>query len=89
MIKKNTIDLRTLFKNFDKFHYSLFLNAFGDAGYAIDNLNAATNPLANKLQYSYGLGLDFVSYYDLVIRFEGSINALKEPGFYINFTKPI
>jgi outer membrane protein assembly factor BamA len=89
LIKKNTIDLKTLFKKFDKFHYSLFLNVFGDAGYAVDNLNAAQNPLANKIQYGYGLGLDFVSYYDLVIRFEGSINALKEPGFYINFTKPI
>ncbi|MDC1212055.1 hypothetical protein N8Z73_01100 [bacterium] len=89
LIKKNTIDLKTLFRKFDKFHYSLFLNAFGDAGYAIDKINASTNPLANELQYSFGLGLDFVSYYDLVIRFEGSINALKEPGFYINFTKPI
>ena len=89
LVKKNTINLKTLFRKFDKFHYSLFLNAFGDAGYAVDKINAATNPLANDLQYSFGLGLDFVSYYDIVIRFEGSINALKEPGFYINFTKPI
>ena len=89
LVKKNTIDLKTLFRKFDKFHYSLFLNAFGDAGYAVDKINAATNPLANDLQYSFGLGLDFVSYYDIVIRFEGSINALKEPGFYINFTKSI
>lgn len=89
LIKKNTIDLKTLFKKFDKFHYSVYLNAFTDAGYAVDKINSAINPLANELQYSFGLGLDFVSYYDLVIRFEGSYNALGEPGFYINFTKPI
>lgn len=89
LVKKHTIDLRTLFKKFDKFHYSLFLNAFGDGGYVIDNLNRDTNPLANSLQYSYGLGLDFVSYYDVVIRLEASMNALGQPGFFINFRNPI
>ncbi|GAB5538483.1 MAG: hypothetical protein Salg2KO_05860 [Salibacteraceae bacterium] len=89
LVRKHTVDLKTLFKKFDKFHYSIFVNAFGDGGFAIDNINAARNPMANKLQYAYGVGIDFVSYYDVVIRFEGSINALGEPGFYINFKNPI
>jgi hypothetical protein len=45
--------------------------------------------MANELQYGYGIGVDFVSYYDAVMRLEGSFNALGEPGFYINFKKAI
>ncbi len=89
LVRKHTIDLKTLFKKFDKFHYSIYINAFGDAGYAVDNLNSSVNPMANELQYGYGIGVDFVSYYDAVMRLEGSFNALGEPGFYINFKKAI
>lgn len=90
LVKKRTVDLDLRhFKKFDLFHYSLFLNVFGDAGYVIDYLNPNTNPYANALQYGYGVSLDFVSYYDIVVRFEGSINKLGQPGFYIHFTNPI
>jgi outer membrane protein assembly factor BamA len=90
LVKKKVVDLKKQkFKRFDKFHYSLFMNAFADAAYVVDNINANTNPFANKLQYGYGIGLDFVSYYDLVIRFEGSMNRAGKPGFAIYFTNPI
>lgn len=90
LVKKKIVDLKkSSFKRFDKFHYSVFMNAFADAAYVIDNINANTNPFANKLQYGYGIGLDFVSYYDIVIRFEGSMNRAGEPSFAIHFTNPI
>lgn len=90
LLRKKVIDMKLGFlKSFDKFHYSVFLNAFGDAGYVADNINAAINPLANSWQYGYGLGLDLVTYYDIVIRFEGSINKQGRPAFYIHFTNPI
>lgn len=90
LVKKKTIDFN--FKKLNKFthaHYALFLNAFADAGYVIDKLNADQNPYANDLQYGFGFSLDFVSYYDTVIRFEGSINKKGQPGFYIHFANPI
>lgn len=90
VLKKRVLDLKLpVLKKFDKFHYSVFLNAFGDAGYVIDQINAAINPLANRIQYSYGLGLDLVTYYDLVVRFEGSLNTNGQPAFFINFRNPI
>jgi len=90
LIKKRTTDLKlNTFTRFDKFHYSVFLNAFADAGFVVDNLNSDTNPLANTLQYGYGLGLDLVTYYDIVVRFEGSINRQGIPAFYIHFKNPI
>ncbi len=90
LLKKRTVDAGMGgIDRFDKFHYSLFLNAFADAGYVVDNINSSLNPLANSWQYSAGLGLDFVTYYDIVIRFEGSINKQGVPGFYIHFKNPI
>ncbi|MDP4933281.1 MAG: BamA/TamA family outer membrane protein [Salibacteraceae bacterium] len=90
IIKKRVIDLtKPRFDRFDKLHYQVFLNLFGDAGYVVDEINKTTNPLANSFQYSGGLGLDFVSYYDIVIRFEGSINSSGQPGFFIHFSNPI
>lgn len=90
LVKKRTLDAGLGgVDSFDKFHYSVFLNAFADAGYVVDNLNPTVNPLANSWQYSAGLGLDFVTYYDIVIRFEASINKLGTPGFYIHFKNPI
>lgn len=90
LIKKRTIDLNTGFvQKFDKLHYSVFLNAFVDAGYVIDQINQTLNPMANQLQYATGIGLDFVTYYDIVIRFEGAINKLGQPGFFVHFKNPI
>jgi outer membrane protein assembly factor BamA len=90
LVKKRVTDLAMgRSGRFDKFHYSLFLNAFADAGYTVDRININTNPLANNWQYSAGLGLDFVTYYDMVIRLEGSVNKQGVPGFYIHFKNPI
>lgn len=90
LLEKRTVDLNSgMAKKFDKFHYSVFLNVFADAGYVIDRINENVNPLANDLQYAAGLGLDFVTYYDVVVRFEGAINKQGQPGFYIHFKNPI
>jgi hypothetical protein len=32
------------------------------------------------------VGLDFITYYDLVLRFEYSFNKMKESGFFIHMT---
>lgn len=75
--------------NFEKFHYGFFLNFYLDAGYVIDQKYASMNPLSNQLLYGTGLGLDFVTFYDKVIRFEYSLNKDLEHGFFLHFIKPI
>jgi outer membrane protein assembly factor BamA len=74
---------------FSTIHYGFYLNAFADAGYVEDRLYYKVNPLANTWMAGYGIGLDYVTYYDQSIRFEYSINKLGERGFFINFTSPI
>jgi len=75
--------------NFAKIHYAFYLNLYLDAGYVYDNRYANINPLSNQLLYGSGIGLDFVSFYDKVIRFEYSLNKQWEHGFFLHFIKPI
>jgi outer membrane protein assembly factor BamA len=73
---------------FRPFYLALYLNAFVDAGRVWDSRYAAANPLANTWLTGYGLGLDLVSSYDLVVRTEYSLNGLGEHGFFLHFTQP-
>jgi outer membrane protein assembly factor BamA len=75
--------------NFAKLHYAVYMNLFIDAGYVHDRRYFRENPLANQMIYGTGIGLDLVSFYDKVIRFEYSMNKELERGFFIHFMKPI
>ncbi len=90
LVPRKTHDLKFI-KNprFNKFYYAFYLNLFADAGYVQNNFSASQNPLSNQWLYSYGLGLDFLTYYDTVVRFELSVNKQRESGFFLHFTQPI
>jgi len=58
-------------------------------GYVSDYQYFQQNSLANQLIWGTGLGLDFVTYYDVVIRLEAAMNKQKKSGFFISFVAPI
>jgi len=76
-------------EKFNKLYYAFYLNVFADFGYVSDNRNINTNPLSNQLLPGYGVGLDFVTYYDFVLRVEYSFNKMGESGFFISFMPSI
>jgi outer membrane protein assembly factor BamA len=76
-------------ERFSKIHYAVYLNALLDLGYVHEPHPWPDNFLQNKMLYGTGLGLDFVTYYDLVCRFEYSVNHLKQSGIFIHFVAPI
>lgn len=76
-------------EKFNTIPYAFYLNIFADAGYAQENYYREVNPLANEWQYSYGAGIDYVTYYSLVMRLDFSINKFGEHGFFLHFTAPI
>jgi outer membrane protein assembly factor BamA len=78
-------------EKFSKIFYALYLNIFFDAGLGIYNqdFGKETNDLQNSLLLGYGTGLDFVTYYDVVMRLEFSINFLNETGVFLHFRAPI
>jgi outer membrane protein assembly factor BamA len=73
---------------FTALQYAFYLNAFADCGYVV-NTFTENNPYCNKMLYSWGLGIDFVSYYDLVLRFEYAFTSIGTNGFFIAFGMPI
>ena len=74
---------------FSTIPYAFYLNVYADGGYAKDDAFKRNNSLNNSFQFGYGAGIDFVTYYDLVFRFEYSFNKLGESGFFLHFTSPI
>jgi outer membrane protein assembly factor BamA len=77
------------FDKFGKIHYAAYLNLIFDAGYVHNTLAGPTNNYQNRMLYGTGLGLDLVTYYDLVWRFEYSVNQFGNAGFFIHFVAPI
>lgn len=76
-------------ERFSKIHVALYLNLFFDAAYVTDRYTFENNPLANQFLYGTGIGLDLVSYYDIVFRFELSRNKQNETGVFVHFMAPI
>ncbi len=62
----------------------LYPKIFADVGY-IDGKKAGNNFLSNELMYSFGVGLDVVTLYDIKIRFEFAWNHLSQNGLYLHF----
>lgn len=74
------------FKQFKKAPFSIFLKAHADYGYVADNtVNPMNNTLSNRSLYGFGPGIDVITYYDIVWRFEYSFNSIGESRFFIHF----
>jgi outer membrane protein assembly factor BamA len=74
---------------FNPVHFSIYTNLFFDMAYVKGKYYANDgNDYVNRLLYTTGLGLDLVSYYDQVLRFEISINREGQPGFFIHSEVP-
>lgn len=76
-------------KKFSKFYYAFYLNLFADGAYVNNRSASANNTLSNKALFGTGVGIDFVTYYDKVMRIEYSINKMGEKGVFLHFVSPI
>ena len=72
----------------NKIYYALYLNVFADAGYVNNLFPAPTNTMVNTWQFSTGIGVDLVTYYDQVIRVDFAINRYGEYGFFFHLETP-
>ena len=72
-------------KKFRTIPLSVYFKIYSDAGYVRDNnYNPYNNFLSNRLLVGGGAGFDIVTYYDLVIRTEYSINQLGQTGLFLH-----
>ncbi len=99
-VQKNSLRYRLVNAGFDLSDYmpieefaffpiKLYLSANFDQGYVRDrNLIPENSRLTNQYLFGYGAGLDLVTFYDMVFRFEYSINNKNESNLFINFRAP-
>jgi outer membrane protein assembly factor BamA len=73
---------------FSKVHLAIYLNLLADVGYVYNRYPDPSNYMDNEWQYSAGIGLDFVTYYDRVFRLEYSINRYGFRGFFFHVETP-
>ena len=76
-------------QNFNTLHFAVYLNLFADLAYVQDDIFYKNNTLSNELLFGTGIGLDLVTYYDIVWRLEYSINKMHESGFFVHFMAPL
>ena len=89
VVEKTTFEIPYVkMRQFKKSHYSIYLGIFSDMGYIYDKLNKNTNPIESKLLWGKGISLDYVTYYDKLLRIEYSINHLGEKGVFLHFSNP-
>ncbi|GIV26395.1 MAG: hypothetical protein KatS3mg027_0209 [Bacteroidia bacterium] len=74
---------------FNTIPFYAYINLFFDAAYVRDRFYYSTNFLSNRWIYGYGIGLDFITYYDLVFRIEAAINHLNKTGIYLHLNMGI
>lgn len=66
----------------------LYPNLIFDMGYVYKNFRFENkSSLANQLLYSYGVGIDLISYYNLFLRFHYVQNSLQQRTFAFNLSR--
>lgn len=81
--------INTIFKKsktFNKVPFRIYAKTFADMGYSY-NKAAFVSRLNNKFLGSTGIGVDIVTFYDIQIRAEYSINQLGQKGLFLHNEK--
>ena len=85
------INLKFLpFSQFNKVHLAAYISLFFDAGYVHDYYNNNVNhnnTLVDQGLITFGAGIDLVTYYDKMLRFDLAHNKLDGWGFYLNLNQ--
>jgi outer membrane protein assembly factor BamA len=90
LLENKTFKMKALKANgFNKIPLSIYLGSYFDLGYVASKKGSTFGFLENELIYGGGFSLDFVSYYDMVLRTEFSINRMNEKGLFIHFIASI
>ncbi len=77
-------------EKFNRFLFGLYANIFFDGGYVANRtIHKDGSTLNNKFLYGTGVGLDFVTFYDIVVRAEYVFNGNHEHHFFLSFVAPI
>jgi len=90
-LKKQLFDfnIKTIFKSsktFNKIPFRIYGKTFADMGYCY-NREEFRSKLNNTFLGSAGIGIDIVTFYDIQIRMEYSVNQLGQKGLFLHNEK--
>ena len=89
LISKQDLDIPYLkTEQFKKSYFSIYASAFSDLGYANNQSSFTENSLANSILWGKGISLEYITYYDKMLRIEYSVNKLGEKGLFLHFSSP-
>jgi len=89
LVKEKKFDINILkIKQFKKSFYSIYLSVFSDYGYTKNKFNTNSNDLSNTSLWGNGVSVDYLTYYDKLLRIEYSINHLGEKGVFLHISNP-
>ena len=74
---------------FTKIHFTVYAKLICDAGYVYNAYRRENNTLANTFLWGSGIGVDIVTYYDIVLNGSYAINKMGEKGFYFGIKAPV
>ena len=69
----------------DRIPIRIYAKTYSDLGYSYNKTFRDANTYNNKLLITAGAGLDVVTLYDMVVRFEYSANQFGQRGFFFHF----
>ncbi len=73
------------YQRFRDVQFGLYLSAFIDAAYLRDDaFNRADQTFHDQLLTGYGIGLNLIGFYDMLLRVEYARNHLNQGGFYFH-----
>ena len=77
-------------RQFNTIPLAAYLNTFADAGYVHNSYPELNNTkLANTMLYGAGAGLDLVTFYNILARFNVTINGKGERRFFFNIAREL
>lgn len=68
---------------------SIYCKFFTDFGYSYNSYQSKNNSLSNRLLASAGFGLDLVTYYDITMSLDFSLNHMGKTGLFFSFKSPL
>ena len=77
-------------KQFNTLPVAAYITAFADAGYVSSTVaEQYQSKLANRPLIGTGMSFDLVTFYNLVMRFSGTVNAQGKTGFFFNLAQEL
>lgn len=91
ILPKKVVQLHILKKwnKVNKPHFTIYGTVKFDTGYVWQDHHRETNSLSNSFLFGAGMGVDIVTYYDIVINVGYAINKKGTGGFTFGFRAPI